>query len=697
MPNTFLKSTYITAELSTSNIILAQNNTSPFGGPYGMFKGCSPETDLKDAYAEHTPIQIAPGLDPRLPPPPKDHYPNTAWKAYSDGWSKIPMPMKGEGGAYMYVDNVWQYVEQPKFYAYKMDTSTCTWRMVPPTAVSKEVQQAMRFNNQEAEGFPQELYDMLRQEWLSSWLGYSKTNQAKEQIIAGNTNGAIGTIGLKAAGDFFSIGLVIGGIWLVIKIARLWSKANKEARKEWAKHQGRVHGSARWMEGEELDAYGMKGSASTGLVVGLWDDGHTSDLIRFNEKGHLLTFAPTGAGKGVGSIIPNLLTYPGSFVCIDPKGENAVVTAPQRTKLGNVVLVLDPFQRTAPYLPGCQVTFNPLAMIDPDGPRASDDATILAEALVPNESKSSDPFWDTEARALLSGLILYVAAHVPPERRNLAHVRDLLNSSPDDWKGLLLHMSKSDNRLVAAAGNRALQKVDKEAAGILSSAQSHTHFLDSEAMRRMVSGPPFDMAKLKTHDKPISLYLVLPAEELRTHSRWLRVMISMILTALSREAKKPEHDVLFMLDEFAALGHMPIVETAMGLMRGYGIKLWPILQDLPQLKHTYQKWESFVANAGCIQFFGVNDKETAEYASKLLGQETVSTTSQGTGHSSQGNTSSTTLSYTGRALMMPDEVMRLPDWQMLLTLRAKPPVLCVRPVYYESAVFAPLAAENPFL
>ncbi|MFN7835271.1 MAG: type IV secretory system conjugative DNA transfer family protein, partial [Burkholderiaceae bacterium] len=300
-------------------------------------------------------------------------------------------------------------------------------------------------------------------------------------------------------------------------------------------------------------------------------------------------------------------------------------------------------------------------------------------------------------RALLAGLILYVAAHVPPERRNLAQVRDLLNSSPDDWKGLLLHMSKSDNRLVAAAGNRALQKVDKEAAGILSSAQSHTHFLDSEAMRRIVSGNSFDMAKLKTGDKPISLYLVLPAEELRTHGRWLRVMISMILTALSREPKKPEHDVLFLLDEFAALGHMPIVETAMGLMRGYGIKLWPILQDLPQLKHTYQKWESFVANAGCIQFFGVNDKETAEYASKLLGQETVSTRSSGVNHGDHSSSSSLTHSFTGRALRMPDEVMRLPDWQMLITLRAKPPVLCVRPVYHENPLFAPLAAKNPWV
>ncbi|MFN7835941.1 MAG: type IV secretory system conjugative DNA transfer family protein, partial [Burkholderiaceae bacterium] len=386
------------------NIVLARND-SPAGRQYGIFEGCNPHSDLEDGYAEHTPIQIAPGMDPNLPPPPKNHAPNQAWKFNGHGWTNIPMPMKGEGGAYMYVDNVWQYVEQPKFYAYKMDTSTCTWRMVPPTAVSEQKQNAIRFNNQEAEGFPQALHDMLRQKWLNSWLGYSNTDKALTLIQAGDTKAAVGTIAGKALGDFFSIALVIGGIWLVIKLGRLWARASEKARKEWAEQQGRVHGSARWMEGEELNAYGMKGRDAKGLVIGLWNDGKTSDLIRFHEKGHLLTFAPTGAGKGVGSIIPNLLDYPGSFVCIDPKGENAVVTAAQRTRLGNLVLVLDPFQRTAPYLPGCQVSFNPLGMIDPDGPRAPEDAAILAEALVPTESTSSAPIWEPAARALLAALL----------------------------------------------------------------------------------------------------------------------------------------------------------------------------------------------------------------------------------------------------------------------------------------------------
>ena len=83
--------------------------------------------------------------------------------------------------------------------------------------------------------------------------------------------------------------------------------------------------------------------------------------------------------------------------------------------------------------------------------------------------------------------------------------------------------------------------------------------------------------------------------------------------------------VWFVLEEFAALGHMRSIETAAGYMAGYGVKLWTILQDLTQLKTHYPKsWETFLGNAGIIQAFGTVDATTNEYLSKLLGQTTIS-------------------------------------------------------------------------
>jgi type IV secretion system protein VirD4 len=221
-------------------------------------------------------------------------------------------------------------------------------------------------------------------------------------------------------------------------------------------------------------------------------------------------------------------------------------------------------------------------------------------------------------------MILHIAAHEPRSRRTLMTLRENLTSAPDAFKGLLKEMQTSNavGGLVSRAANRHLGKSDREAAGVLSSAQRHTHFLDSPRMARVLDRSDFRFGDLKKQNETV--FLVLPPDRLSTYSRWLRLLITQSRLDMARTPDMPDVPVLYLLDEFAALGHLAPIERAMGLMAGYGVQLWPILQDVHQLRATHgQRAGTFLSNAGVLQVFGVNDHESARLVSDMLGQETV--------------------------------------------------------------------------
>lgn len=511
------------------------------------------------------------------------------------------------------------------------------------------------------------------------WQAYQQHQAARDRFIE------------KHWGD--AAWALAGLVAVVVVLISAWVQRRRAKREaEWRRHLAGVHGTAEWQRPEDMEANGLagpqKGKKARGLILGRI--GESDEWIRFADDGHLLTFAPTGGGKGVSAVMPNLLTYPGSVVVIDPKGENAFVTARRRRELGQTVHILDPFGKMGEG--HVSAAFNPLDWIDPDGDEAAEDAALLAEALAPPEGRATDPFWANEARALIAGVLLFVAAHEPPEKRNLGRLRELLSLSGDDWKKLLIAMRQSPNPLVSAAGNRISQKAEKEAASVLSTAQSHTHFLDSKKIRAVTDKTTVDLLSVKV--QPMTVFLVLPAEQLQNHGRWLRLMISMLLRAVSRDPERPRDDVLFLLDEFAALGSLPMIKQAFGLMRGYGLKLWPILQDIPQLQGLYHDgWQTFIANAGAIQVFGTNDRATAEYVSKQLGQATVDTASKTVTDYGVSKTGS----MTGRSLLMPDEVLRLRGVDEILLLRSMSPIMCARVFYWKDKRLKGLFDKNPYL
>ena len=484
------------------------------------------------------------------------------------------------------------------------------------------------------------------------------------------------------------------------------------------------HGSARWMSNDEAHRAGLTEEGGIPLGTIQTDDWHT---LRYHGEQHLVTVAPNRTGKGTCAIIPTLLDYQGGVFGIDPKGENAIVTAHVRRQMGQNVQILDPWGIAVPRLneecgfdgsdpdkpPFERAAFNPLDVLDPDGLDLTDDAMMIADALVMAEA-GGDSHWSTEAKAAVQGFILHVVTSPDEDgQRHLPRVRDILSLPPAELIDLIRRMASSNVPAVCGAANRLMQKSEKELQSVMSTAGANTHFLDSRALREALTHSTFDFADLKNDaakgERPLTVMLVLPADRLTTHGRWLRLLVSTALTAIARRKGKPSISALFILDEFAALGRLKMVEDAFGLMAGFGMRIWAILQDFSQLQDLYPKrWQTFLANAGMLQVFGTNDMQTARYVSDAMGRQTIEVISEYTHKKrtewtedmskSAGffgrpeepprpNYRGMNDSVFGREIMTPEEVMRMDEETALIMISGKYPIKVGKLPYYKNVRF----------
>lgn len=406
---------------------------------------------------------------------------------------------------------------------------------------------------------------------------------------------------------------------------------------------------ALWMPGSPRLFLGLVGGTPAGppgqgrhilggMAIGIEDDRH------------VCTFAGSRAGKGRSVIVPNMLYWPGSVLATDPKGELAAITARQRERLGQAVHVLDPFGVTdgthaAPFATG----FNPIAAMR--DATLIEDAALIADALVVMEG--SDPHWDESGKAFIEGVTLHVrTAEDLDGRRDLFTVQDLVNkgaadakapggSSMDALYARMLRNGAAGGVIQAVAANMA-SKPEKERESILSTARRHLKFLDlfrqTDGAKRTIQQDGFRLQSLKL--APTTVYLCLPARHIGTCGRWLRLFVNLALQGMeqSSAAGLPGRaPVLFVLDEFASLGRMQQIENAAGQIAGFGVKLWPVLQDIGQLRDLYKfRWETFLGNAGLLQFFGNTDLGTLEWLSKRLGSTTIRVPSERPKTSDQG-------------------------------------------------------------
>jgi len=453
-------------------------------------------------------------------------------------------------------------------------------------------------------------------------------------------------------------------------------------------------GSSRWATIKDMVAKNLfeQGGIRLGTTTASKDE--AAQEIRYSGDSHLLTVAPTRAGKGVSAIIPNLLSYTGSVLVIDPKGENALITAQARKDMGQAVQLVDPWGiAQVDGIPTAR--FNPLDWLVAGDVDITENAMLLADALIMPDG-TSDKFWSEEAKALLQGIILYVATDGHEDgQRHLGRVRDLLLLDGEDLTKLFTLMSQSPHHVVASTGARSLQKEEKLLANVIASAQVETHFLDSARIRESLSVSDFKFEDLKT--AAMSIYLVLPADRLHPFARWLRLLIQQSITVNARNiADKPEKPVLFILDEMPALGKLAVIEQAYGLMAGFGMQLWSFVQDLSQLERLYGKgWQSFIANTGMINYFGSTDRMTAEYFSALCGETTVwnfssalsraigTSTGNGGLSSSETVTQSDTRAASQRKLAYPDELMRMNAKKQLVFIDNMYPMIVTKTPWFE--------------
>jgi type IV secretion system protein VirD4 len=375
-----------------------------------------------------------------------------------------------------------------------------------------------------------------------------------------------------------------------------------------------IGASTRWGHPWELGASWDWSSGK--LLLGHWQ----GRLLGRDDDRHAVTVAGNRAGKSSTVLIPNLLRYPGSALVLDPKGELARATAAHRIRMGQTVHILDPFGETgAP-----SASHNPFDELGQGRPEhVAADAAQLADALIISNNK--DPHWTDSAKNLLRG----IALHLLSTTANMASIREVrrrLNGTPAELDSLFSEMvgSSAYDGIVANIGASFLGKLEaggRELQGILSTAQEQTAPLDD--IVRITERSDFRLRELST--SRMTIYLVLPGMRMGTHYRWLRLVIQQALAAMERSpVPRGQPPVWFILEEFPSLGHMRSIETAAGLMAGFGVKLWSVLQDLTQLQTHYPKsWETFLGNAGVIQAFGNADVTTTEHLAKLLGSTQV--------------------------------------------------------------------------
>lgn len=492
--------------------------------------------------------------------------------------------------------------------------------------------------------------------------------------------------------------MVVGGCaWLGLLLASTILLAplhvTRAKRKQGRGRHQLSHGSAAW--GTAMDARrGGFLNGPPGFTLGrVQGAGGRRTDVRFWVQSHVLTLAPNGMGKGVGCVIPNLLVYPGPLVCLDVKGENHAVTARARRSLGQEVFRLDPFGLSSEPTHA----FNWLQSIDLAQEACVSDAEALVDAIVVRQG-GEDNHWDDSAAALLKGMILYVAT-LPVRERHPGRLRTLLTQTWVDLREELDTVAKMDKiafGVPARAARTFLAKEDRERSSVLSTALRHTTFLDDPRIVRTLTHSDFDFRAIKR--RPATVYIMVPAEMVTPYRRYLRATLDMALRAMYR-SPPGDRDVLFLLDEFAQLGHCAQVEDAIALVRGYGVRFWILCQDVSQLKGVYKRWPTFLANA-TQQIFGTQDLETARLVSSALGQATIPVSSSGTSMTVRGpgpHSSGTSSSEhaTGRPLMTPDEVTRLGPSEVIVLAQGQPPYRLNRLSYLEDPQLRGMWDPNP--
>lgn len=342
--------------------------------------------------------------------------------------------------------------------------------------------------------------------------------------------------------------------------------------------------------------------------------------VLYGQDRHLLTIAPTGAGKGRGVIIPNLLRFEGSVIVIDPKGETWHVTHRRRREMGQAVHLIDPFGVTSAKEAH---SLNPFDLFDRPGALLDADSEMLASLLAGDVGFHKEPFWDNWGRSLMAGVIAAVAqsgAGGGPSQRHFGRVREILLTEDAIYNLTCVIEGEDVNRLSRQNISSFLPITEQTRSGILSTAQSYLKVVNSDAALASLQESKISLSDLR-EGKPMTIYIVIPPDKLESHSALLRLWVGVLLLTVMGRKRRPPRSTLFLLDEAAQLGEFAPLRQAMTLLRGYGLQVWPFFQDLSQMQRLYARdWRTLFNNAGVFQVFGVANHLMARETSDLIGE-----------------------------------------------------------------------------
>ena len=480
---------------------------------------------------------------------------------------------------------------------------------------------------------------------------------------------------IAVSGGFVSIAVAIGmSVW----------RAREAAYAE-------TYGSARWANADEVKAAGLLGP--DGVMLGRLD----GEYLRHDGPEHVLCFAPTRSGKGVGLVVPSLLTWPGSCIVHDIKGENWSLTAGLRARFGRVLL-FDPTNTASS-------AYNPLLEVR-RGEWEVRDVQNVADVLVdPEGSLERRNHWEKTSHSLLVGTILHVL--YAEADKTLGGVASFLSDPRRPIETTLVAMmttphlgKKGPHPVVASAARELLNKSDNERSGVLSTAMSFLGLYRDPVVAQVTRRCDWRISDIAAEEKPTTLYFVVPPSDISRTKPLIRLILNQIGRRLTEDlnATNCRHRVLLMLDEFPALGRLDFFESALAFMAGYGLKSFLIAQSLNQIEKAYGASNSILDNCHVRVSFATNDERTAKRVSDALGTATEMRAMKNyAGHrlSPWLGHLMVSRSETARPLMTPGEVMQLPATDEIVMVAGAPPIRAKKARYFEDRRLAERILPTP--
>lgn len=466
----------------------------------------------------------------------------------------------------------------------------------------------------------------------------------------------------------------------------------------WRSRQSRqvtTYGSARWADAAEIRKAGLTNPA--GVFLGLHDD----QYLRHEGPEHVLTFAPTRSGKGVGLVVPTLLSWPASAVIHDIKGENWQITAGWRSRFSHCLL----FNPTDPQ----SAAYNPLLEVR-RGTHEVRDVQNIADILVdPEGALEKRNHWEKTSHALLVGAILHVL--YAGEDKTLRGVANFMSDPACPFELTLhrmmttRHMGEVPHPVVASAAREVLNKSDNERSGVLSTAMSFLGLYRDPTVAEVTSRCDWRIADLISAEHPVSLYLVVPPSDISRTKPLIRLILNQIGRRLTEsldgsDGVERRHKLLLMLDEFPALGRLDFFESALAFMAGYGLRAFLISQSLNQIDKAYGQNHSILDNCHVRVTFATNDERTAKRISETLGTATELRAQRNyAGHRLAPWLGHLMVSRqeTARPLLTPGEVMQLPTDESVVMVAGHAPIKAKKLRYYADANFKRRVLPPPTL